>query len=124
MIAGLLSKYNMILRYTKVDNITPNILSFILEKIGLRLPSDVIIFLLESGRAMMKDKGYTNLSELFTDPEFIDVIKNISEEFIPTFSLDKKSEDELVHESISLEAAINCPHCKLPFMIGDAIGHG
>jgi len=110
--------YLGILKYTSIDAVTPGVLKFLLERVGITAPEDIIKLAYTASKSMMQEKGLKNLAELAQDPEFRDVIKSIMPHIQPA------EEAEIVEEAdatISTEAAIRCPHCSKPFLVHDAI---
>jgi len=116
----MLSPYLGLLKYTKVENMTPKIIVFMLKQVNVVLPEDVAGAAFESAKNLMSDKGYTNLGQLAVDPDFITLISQFSSLMKPEVD-DEKDDNVDMSSLVSKESMIKCPHCQNPFAIINAL---
>lgn len=106
------------------EALTSTVVDFGLKAAGVNIPKDVTSAIVEAGRAMMKDRGYVNLKQLFDDTEFQSLVATVQKDlpqYLANSNVVNEGESETLVRDVSQEAVIKCPHCALPFMVGDAI---
>lgn len=109
-----------LLKFVSAPRITPSTVQFIVGKLGYNIPDDVALLAVDSLKSMMAEKKYTNLGQVVTDGEFLDLIGPLTDSFVA--SNNKKADEEITNdEVISIDSAIRCPHCELGFAIRDSI---
>lgn len=123
MILDLISKYNLLLRFTSTKKLDAEMIDSLLMMFNIDIPKNLHNRIIDVVDGLSEEKGYTTLLEIVKDEEFIQVVSSLqkdSEEHYQNKGGLKDGRDADLEVPIS--SVIRCPHCDKLFSLADARG--
>jgi hypothetical protein len=118
----MLQKFAPFLKFVSGDALSPTLITFILDKLNVRVPDGAIQEVLNVSKGYMKEKGYTSVGALLDDKEFSELLGTITSAYLKGNQGVTKGADSApvdMSNLVHIESIIKCPHCEAPFSIVD-----